>query len=107
MDRDRWLRSPAGYVGLRNQSNTCYLNSLLTQLFMNPQFRNFILQIPIDSMETQHLLFKAKELFANLQSSWQRSFEPREFTMDIRDYENQPIDISVQMDVDEFYNLLF
>ena len=31
-----------GYVGLVNQSMTCYLNSLLQALYMTPEFRNAI-----------------------------------------------------------------
>ncbi len=31
-----------GFVGLRNQGATCYMNSLLQAHFMTPEFRNFI-----------------------------------------------------------------
>jgi len=94
-------------VGLRNQSNTCYLNSLLTQLFMNLNFRGAVFQMQVTDKVSQNLLYATQEVFANLQNSWQKAFEPRDFTLAIKDYENQPIDVSVQMDVDEFYNLLF
>jgi ubiquitin carboxyl-terminal hydrolase 34 len=32
-------RSPLGYVGLQNQGATCYMNSLLQQLYLIPDFR--------------------------------------------------------------------
>jgi hypothetical protein len=35
--------SSCGYVGLVNQGATCYMNSLMQQLFMVPQFRYGIL----------------------------------------------------------------
>ncbi|KAK6517949.1 hypothetical protein TWF506_005118 [Arthrobotrys conoides] len=105
VDRSRWLRSEAGHVGLKNLSNTCYLNSLLVQLFMNLPFREFILNAdsnsdPFNPLET------LKTIFANLQDSWQRAFEPKDFVATIRDYDGELIDVGIQMDVEEFYNLL-
>ncbi|KAJ5075636.1 ubiquitin carboxyl-terminal hydrolase faf-x-related [Anaeramoeba ignava] len=34
----------AGYVGLKNQGATCYMNSVLQQLFLNSEFREGILE---------------------------------------------------------------
>ena len=36
-----------------------------------------------------------------------KSLEPQDFVDSIRTYDNEPVDVTVQMDVDEFYNLLF
>ncbi|EPS38310.1 hypothetical protein H072_7963 [Dactylellina haptotyla CBS 200.50] len=105
IDRARWLRSDAGHVGLRNLSNTCYLNSLLTQLFMNLPFREFILQTSAE-VEPPTPLSTLKTVFANLQDSWQKAFEPKDFVATIRDYDGELIDVGIQMDVEEFYNLL-
>jgi ubiquitin carboxyl-terminal hydrolase 34 len=107
-DRSKFIRSPTGYVGLRNLSNTCYLNSLFTQLFMNLPFRGFMLDAAIaDAEGSQKLLFETKRLFAFMQNSWTKWIEPRDVAGAIRTYENEHIDVTVQMDVDEFYNLLF
>lgn len=38
-------RSATGYVGLKNLGCTCYMNSLLQQFFMVPDFRQGILSI--------------------------------------------------------------
>ncbi|KAJ6263233.1 Ubiquitin carboxyl-terminal hydrolase [Drechslerella dactyloides] len=105
IDRSRWLRSDAGHVGLRNLSNTCYLNSLLTQLFMNVPFREFILQSNCETTPPNPLS-TLKIVFANLQNSWQKAFEPKDFVGTIRDYDGDLIDVGIQMDVEEFYNLL-
>lgn len=107
-DRSRWARSSAGHVGLQNMSNTCYLNSLLAQLFMNRPFRSFILDMDVNQAdESQRLLYSMKVLFARMQNSYLKAVEPKDFVEAITDYEGEPIDISIQMDVDEFYNLVF
>ncbi|OAA44825.1 Peptidase C19, ubiquitin carboxyl-terminal hydrolase 2 [Metarhizium rileyi] len=107
-DRSRAIRASCGYVGLRNLSNTCYLNSLLTQLFMNTQFRRFIMSVVIqDPQATQQLLFYTQKLFGYMQESYQRFVDPFDVVASIKTYDDTLIDIHSQMDVDEFYNLLF
>lgn len=102
------IRSPEGYAGLKNLSNTCYLNSLLTQLFMNVEFRDFLLQLQItDPESSQKLLDETKKLFAYMQETWLKSVDPQGLVDTIQTYDNEPIDVTIQMDVDEFYNLLF
>ncbi|KAJ3494124.1 hypothetical protein NLG97_g4280 [Lecanicillium saksenae] len=105
---DKALRSPAGYVGLQNLSNTCYLNSLVTQLYMNTSFRSYLTSFDVDEAdETKALLYETKKLFGFLQESINRAVDPSTFVGTIKTYDQGPIDIHNQMDVDEFYNLLF
>ncbi|PGH36152.1 ubiquitin thiolesterase [[Emmonsia] crescens] len=107
-DRHKTIRSPEGYAGLKNLSNTCYLNSLFTQLFMNLDFRKFMIEVHVaDVGSTQKLLAETKKVFAYMQNTWQKSVDTQAAVDTIRTYDNEPIDINVQMDVDEFYNLLF
>lgn len=107
-DRTKAIRSSTGYVGLRNLSNTCYLNSLFTQLFMNISFRGFMLNAHVaDSGTAQKLLHETQKLFAFMQNSLKRFVDPSNLAASIRTYDDTGIDVSVQMDVDEFYNLLF
>ena len=108
IDRNRIIRSPTGYAGLRNLSNTCYLNSLFMQLFMNVTFREFVLTAQVSSPQAdQKLLHESKQLFAYLQETWLKAVDPSNVIESILTYDHEPIDIHVQMDVDEFYNLLF
>ena len=107
-ERFRALRSSSGYTGLQNLSNTCYLNSLLTQLYMNTGFRRFVLNCRIRYAETsQQLLDNTQKLFGHMQESYHRCIDPSNFVGSIKTYDDTPIDIHNQMDVDEFYNLLF
>ncbi|KAI9374010.1 hypothetical protein BJX61DRAFT_541164 [Aspergillus egyptiacus] len=107
-DRQKLIRSPEGYAGLRNLSNTCYLNSLISQLFMNVGFREFMLGLNItDPFSSQKLLNETKKVFGYMQDSWLKSVDPQDFVDTIRTYDNEPVDVNIQMDVDEFYNLLF
>lgn len=107
-ERSKAIRAACGYVGLKNLSNTCYLNSLFTQLFMNTDFRRFILGTVIqDRQFSQNLLFQTQKLFAFMQESNRRFMNPEECIATIKTFDDNQIDIHNQMDVDEFYNLLF
>ncbi|RDA84248.1 hypothetical protein CP532_1981 [Ophiocordyceps camponoti-leonardi (nom. inval.)] len=107
-ERAKAMRSSCGYVGLRNLSNTCYLNSLLTQLYMNTGFRRFILGVPCLAKEgPEQLLSYTQKLFAAMQESYRRFVDPSDLVNSIKTYEDTVIDIHNQMDVDEFYSLLF
>ncbi|KAF7560328.1 hypothetical protein G7046_g3827 [Stylonectria norvegica] len=107
-DKSTALRASCGYTGLLNLSNTCYLNSLLTQLFMNTGFRQFVMDSRIDDpSNTQQLLFWTRKLFGFMQESYRRYVDPTNLVNSIKTYDDTPVDIHNQMDVDEFYNLLF
>ncbi|KAI1096295.1 hypothetical protein F5B19DRAFT_140898 [Rostrohypoxylon terebratum] len=106
-ERSTAIRSSCGYSGLRNLSNTCYLNSLFTQLFMNIGFRRFMLEKRVRNPVTHTLLHETQVLFAFLQDSRRRWVEPAACVGQITTYDETPIDIHNQMDVDEFYSLLF
>jgi ubiquitin carboxyl-terminal hydrolase 34 len=107
-ERAKSIRAPCGYPGIRNLSNTCYFNSLVTQLFMNVDFREFMLDATVrDRIYDQQLLFQTQKLFAFLQESVRPFINPEECVGSIKTYEDTQIDVVIQMDVDEFYNLLF
>lgn len=106
-ERPKAIRSPCGYAGMRNLSNTCYLNSLFTQLFMNVPFRGFILGANVQNTLDQRLLFQTQKLFSFMQESIRRFVEPGLVASSIKTYDDTLIDVHNQMDVDEFYNLLF
>lgn len=75
---------------------------------MNVDFRNFIFSVEVDDPEgDQNLLYQLRFLFARLQLGNDKAAYPQELAHAIIDFEGHPINIHVQMDVDEFFNLLF
>lgn len=103
----RCLRSEQGYTGLYNLSNTCYLNSLFSQLFMNVKFRECLVNARIIDVDKQKLVYELAEVFALMQDSVEKAVSPERVVDSILQYDGEQIDVSVQMDVDEFFNLLF
>ncbi len=41
-------RSPCGFVGLKNAGATCYMNSVLQQLYMTTPIRDTILGVEVE-----------------------------------------------------------
>lgn len=108
VDRSLEIRSSTGYVGLSNPRAICYMNSLLTQLFMNLNFRQFILELSVhEALGSQRLLFETQRLFSEMQNSFRKAADPRNFATCVKSLDKTPIDITIQMDADEFYNLIF
>jgi len=104
------------YVGLMNQGATCYMNSLIQQLFMIPSFRYAILANPIDTTpEYAHdgpkaknsILLQLQRLFSVLQESNREWHDAKSFCFAYRDAEGARMDFNMQMDVNEFFALLF
>ena len=84
------------------------MNSLINQLFMNLDFRNFIFDVEVaDPYDSQSLLHQLQYLFARLQLGNDKAAIPQELANAIIDFEGLPINIHIQMDVDEFFNLFF
>ena len=76
--------SPTGYVGLRNLGATCYMNSLMQQLFMIPEFRYGLLaNEATDTLKpaerADSLLYQLQCLFGFLQESQKKSYDARGF----------------------------
>ena len=75
---------------------------------MNIPFREFMLTANVaDGGASQKLLAETQSLFSFMQNSLKRYVDPAILANSIRTYEEMQIDVSIQMDVDEFYNLLF
>jgi ubiquitin C-terminal hydrolase len=100
------------FIGLQNYGATCYINSLLQQLYMIPEFRSGILSIPI--LENKELfsdlennpVYQLQLVFANLSYSIKQYHTPLHFIQSIKYFNNQSINVSQQQDCEEFLNIL-
>lgn len=66
----QWLRPAPKCSGLPNLGMTCYMNSLLQQLFANVRFRKFIFEVPVVDSNKQALLKEVQRLFAQMQDNY-------------------------------------
>ncbi|KAL2025090.1 hypothetical protein VTK56DRAFT_92 [Thermocarpiscus australiensis] len=63
-------KKETGYVGLKNQGATCYLNSLLQSLYFTNAFRKAIYRIPTEQDESMNnSAYTLQRLFYQLQTS--------------------------------------
>lgn len=102
-------KSTTGYVGVKNLGCVCYMIALLQQLYMIPTFRENVLTVK-DQQKNEvpkedNLLYQLQCLFAFLHLSEQQYYNPQGFTNAFKDWDGNPTNVLVQMDVDEFFNM--
>jgi len=103
----------SGFVGMKNQGATCYLNSLLQLLFHTPSFRDGILYcnrdaVPcteLDRPVESQLLRELQLVFGSLLYSEARDVDTCDLVKSIKGYDGAPLRPGEQQDVDEFFNL--
>ncbi|KAK4625638.1 Ubiquitin carboxyl-terminal hydrolase puf [Fulvia fulva] len=95
--RDKFLRAATEPSGLPNLRNTCYMNSLLQQLFANTKFRKFIFSIPLPGGSQETVLAAVSRLFANMQDGYFTSIDVAHLAKLL------DIDVWIQEDVHTFY----
>jgi len=102
-------KSITGFVGIKNLGCVCYMIALLQQLYMIPSFRESVLAIDDPNKneipKEDNLLFHFQSIFAFLNQSEQQYFNPIGFTHAFKDWDGNPTNVLVQMDVDEFFNM--
>jgi ubiquitin carboxyl-terminal hydrolase 34 len=74
---------------------------------MNLEFREFLFHTNIVEEASQRLVTELSKVFSYMQNHVGKFVDPSSAVESIRTYDNEQIDVSIQMDVDEFFNLLF
>ena len=103
---------PAGppYLGLRNQGNTCYMNSLLQVLYHLPDFRRSIYSLPtrLDAEQgtTSRVVLELQRLFYRLQYAADVGASEVGTEGLTRSFGWGPREVLEQQDVQEFSRLL-
>ena len=85
------------YIGLKNLSSTCYMNSILQQIFMIPMLSETILSIKNDNEKS--LLFELQLLFSALKVYESQYYDPSSFVLANR------LNFYEQMDADEYFGI--
>lgn len=98
------------YAGLKNLGCICYMNSVFQQLFMIPDFRDYIIssdiKMPEDEDFQSNTLFQFQVLMKSLRDVPRKFHSPTQFCMHFKNFDGTPIDVFSQMDADEFLNNL-
>jgi ubiquitin carboxyl-terminal hydrolase 34 len=94
-----FIRAPDAGAGLTNLGMTCYMNSLLQQIYANIQLRKFVFDTPVANPSEPDLLWHVKRLFAEMQDS----NTPCVDTQALARYLN--ISVENQEDVHGFYTI--
>ncbi|KAI9009915.1 hypothetical protein CLU79DRAFT_839835 [Phycomyces nitens] len=96
-------RKETGFVGIKNQGATCYMNSILQSLYCTNSFRKAVYQVPTETEDpTKSVALALQRCFYNLQSS----NDPVGTTELTRSFGWDTLDAFMQHDVQEFNRVL-
>ena len=76
-------RAKCGYVGLKNAGATCYMNSVLQQLYTVPGMSDAILnqydETDMEEIDEETIFFQLQNVFGHLRASKLQFYEPKLF----------------------------
>lgn len=106
-------RASCGFVGLYNGGATCYMNSILQQLYMLPQISEYILSVHDDEENSSGknrsndstLFYQIQQVFGHLMESKMQHYSPQSLWKVFRLW-GQEINVCEQQDAFDFFTSL-
>ncbi|XP_060555692.1 ubiquitin carboxyl-terminal hydrolase 24-like isoform X1 [Ruditapes philippinarum] len=98
-------RAVCGYVGLRNGGATCYMNSVIQQLFMVPGIPDAVLSTDDEDTDEESVYYQIQQVFGNLMDSRLQYHEPEKFWKVFKLW-GDPVNIREQQDAFDFFQAL-
>jgi hypothetical protein len=75
---------------------------------MNFSFRSGVLQAGVsDENKEDNVLYQMQAIFANLQECERKAYDASAFFQAYKDWDGNSVNVSIQMDIDEFFSMLF
>ena len=100
IEATQFTKSQTGYVGLVNMGFTCYVNSLIQQLYFIPEFRNTLISMK-NVGKSGTIIREIQQVFGVLNEKLYASYQPKMLC------ESMKVDPTVQRDASEFLDSLF
>ena len=95
-------RAKSNFVGLKNAGATCYMNSVLQQLFTVPGVADQILSVDKEELDEESVFYQLQSVFGHLQESKLQHFVPEKFWKCFKLW-GQPVNVREQQDAFEFF----
>ena len=96
------------FIGFRNYGATCYINSLIQQLFMMPSFNKALYDLTKNNNNNKSsLIYNLQYAFYNLRHSSKKYYPALHIINSIPiAFNGEAINVKIQQDSDEFFNIL-
>ena len=110
VSKKRKYNTTSDFIGLENMGCTCYMNSVIQQLFMIVPFRQAIQSVKnqvANDDKGNDTLYHTKLLFASLLNTGSLYHNPEHFFKTIKDVDGSDLNPLEQRDADEFLARFF
>eukprot|EP00090_Calanus_glacialis_P047045 TRINITY_DN9530_c0_g1_i3.p1 TRINITY_DN9530_c0_g1~~TRINITY_DN9530_c0_g1_i3.p1 ORF type:complete len:2633 (-),score=502.34 TRINITY_DN9530_c0_g1_i3:271-7929(-) len=95
-------RSSSNFVGLKNAGATCYMNSVIQQLYTVPGVTEQILGVEIENIDEETVFYQLQSVFGHLLESKLQYYVPEKFWKCFKLW-GQPVNVREQQDAFEFF----